>query len=132
MYIGIYSLAIAGEQQCSKYPQHTYRDRHVNHMRMQIGKEEAPKRKLVDGEGNDTATLPVVKCCYRHKSEKSEKLSFELYQAVEVSNEYSKKTTQQGNRTALRQCIDNSYCPTQCHGKKRRNGEIKSSSRHNT
>ena len=84
---------------------------------MQIGKKKAPKRKFIDGERDDTAALPVVKCWRLHVSQQGGKLLLELYHAIKVTDQCSKISAQKRERKTPREAVDERNDAGECQSK---------------
>src|SRR5579884_1171829 len=97
---------MSSEQQRNNQAYQQNSDRHINHMRVQVGKQKAPERKLVNRKRNHPAGAPVVKGGYWHACQKGSKLLFQLNQPIEIPYDSREIASQKGSRKTPRQAIN--------------------------
>src|SRR5579885_3822313 len=100
-------------------------------MRVQVGKQKAPERKLVNRKRNHPAGAPVVKGGYWHACQKGSKLLFQLNQPIERPYYIREIASQKGSRKTPRQAINERKHTTESERKQRRYSQVKGDGRYN-
>src|SRR6266567_1650353 len=93
-------------------------------MWMQVGKKKAPKRKFIDGERDDTAALPVVKCRRLYMNQQGSKLLFELQHTIKVTDQRGKIAAQECQRETPGKTVHQRHHAGECQSKQRGNSKV--------
>ena len=79
-----------------RQPGHQHPERHGDEMRMEIGEQEGPERKLVDGLRDDPAGCPIVEAGRRQSGQPIDAELFdELAERVEIAHQQRQHHRQQ-------------------------------------